>query len=51
MEKVQTPKIYYKNTSVIFMVAASKRDNTTDEFETENNKGFQNVRKFLNIKC
>ena len=33
------------------MVAASKRENTTDEFETENNKAFQNVKTFPNIKC
>jgi hypothetical protein len=33
------------------MVAASKTENTIDEFETENNKAFQNIKSFSNIKC
>jgi hypothetical protein len=33
------------------MVAASKRENITDEFETEKSKSFQNIKSFSNIKC
>jgi hypothetical protein len=33
------------------MVVASKTENTTDKSETENNKTFQNINSFSNIKC
>jgi hypothetical protein len=32
------------------VIAASKRENTTDEFETENIKAIQNIKSFSNIK-